>query len=90
MQAPMPHPELHGWQRLIGTWATQATHPLLPGTVVRGHATFEWLDGRQFLILRWHYDHPEIPDAIAVIGVGVFPLFWTPDLGCQLTELPIS
>ena len=21
---------------------------------------------------------------------GVFPLFWTPDLGCQLTELPIS
>ena len=21
---------------------------------------------------------------------GVFPLFWTPALGCQLTELPIS
>jgi hypothetical protein len=21
---------------------------------------------------------------------GVFPLFWTPDLGCQLTELSIS
>lgn len=69
MQSPMPHPELHSWQRLTGRWATQATHPLLPGTVVRGHATFEWLDGRQFLILRWHYDHPEIPDAIAVIGV---------------------
>ena len=69
MQSPMPHPELHSWQRLIGRWATQATHPLLPGTVVRGHATFEWLDGRQFLILRWHYDHPEIPDAIAIIGV---------------------
>ena len=34
-----------------------------------GHATFEWLDGRQFLILRWRYDHPEIPDAIAIIGV---------------------
>jgi hypothetical protein len=69
MQPPMAHRELHSWLRLTGRWATQATHPLLPGTVVRGHATFEWLDGRQFLILRWHYDHPEIPDAIAVIGV---------------------
>ncbi len=36
---------------------------------MRGHATFEWLDGRQFLILRWHYDHPEIPDPIAITGV---------------------
>ena len=69
MQSSMPHPELHGWQRFTGRWATQATHPLLPGTVVSGHATFEWLDGRQFLILRWHYDHAEIPDAIAIIGV---------------------
>jgi hypothetical protein len=69
MQSPTPRPELDGWQRFIGRWATQATHPLLPGTVVRGHATFEWLDGRQFLILRWHYDHPQIPDAIAITGV---------------------
>jgi hypothetical protein len=70
MQSPMPHPELHGWQRFVGRWATQATHPVLSGAVVRGHATFEWLDGRQFLILRWHYDHPEIPDAIAIIGIA--------------------
>jgi nitroimidazol reductase NimA-like FMN-containing flavoprotein (pyridoxamine 5'-phosphate oxidase superfamily) len=69
MQSPMPHPELHGWQRLVGSWVTHATHPLLPGAAVRGQATFEWLDGRRFLILRWHYDHPEIPDAIAIIGV---------------------
>jgi hypothetical protein len=69
MQSHMPTPELPGWQRLIGRWATQATHPLLPGLVVHGHATFEWLDGRQFLILRWHYDHPEIPDAIAITGI---------------------
>ena len=69
MQSPTPHPELHGWQRFTGRWTTQATHPLLPGTVVHGHATFEWLTGRQFLIQRWHYDHPEIPDAIAIMGV---------------------
>jgi hypothetical protein len=69
MQSHTPHSELDGWQRLIGRWETQATHPLLPGTVVRGHATFEWLDGRQYVIVRWHYDHPEIPDAIAITGV---------------------
>ena len=69
MQSPIPHPELQGWQRFVGRWVTQATHPLLPGTAVRGQATFEWLDGRRFLILRWRYDHPEIPDAIAIIGV---------------------
>jgi hypothetical protein len=34
-----------------------------------GRATFEWLDGRRFLIWRSHYDHPEIPDAIAITGV---------------------
>jgi len=69
MQSPTPHPQLHGWQRFTGRWTTQATHPLLPGAVVHGHATFEWLDGRRFLIQRWHYDHPDIPDAIAVTGV---------------------
>jgi hypothetical protein len=69
MQSHTPHPELDGWRRLIGRWETQATHPLLPGAVVRGHATFEWLDGRHFVILRWHYDHPQIPDAIAITGV---------------------
>ena len=69
MQSRAPHPGLDGWQRLIGRWTTQATHPLLPGTVVRGNTTFEWLDGRQFLIQRSHYDHPEIPAAIAITGV---------------------
>ena len=38
------HPELQGWQRLAGTWATEATHPDLPGTVIAGRATFEWLE----------------------------------------------
>ena len=39
------------------------------GRPIRGHTTFEWLAGRQFLIQRSHYDHPDIPDAIAIIGV---------------------
>ena len=69
MQPQTQHPELQGWQRLVGTWATEATHPGLPGTVVTGQATFEWLEDQKFLIQRSHYDHPEIPDAITVTGI---------------------
>ena len=61
--------ELPGGQRLIGRWATEGAHPLLPGAGIHGHATFEWLPGKQFLVQRSHYDHPDIPDALAVIGV---------------------
>jgi hypothetical protein len=69
MQPQAQHPGLEGWQRLAGTWATEATHPALPGTVVTGQATFEWLEGQRLLIWRSHYDHPEIPDAIAVTAI---------------------
>jgi hypothetical protein len=69
MQSPAQHPELQGWQRLVGTWATEATHPALPGTVITGQATFEWFEDQRFLIQRSHYDHPQIPDAIAVTGI---------------------
>jgi hypothetical protein len=54
---------------LAGTWTTEGAHPLLPAAAIHGGATFEWLDGERFLIMRSHYDHPEIPDAIAVTGV---------------------
>ncbi len=69
MQQQAQHSEFQGWQRLVGRWATEATHPAFPGTVVSGQATFEWLEDQRFLIQRSHYDHPEIPDAIAVIGI---------------------
>ena len=54
---------------LVDTWATEATHPGLPGAVVSGQATFEWLEDQRYLIQRSRYDHPEIPDAIAVTGI---------------------
>jgi hypothetical protein len=60
---------LQGWQRLVGRWAVEATHPGLPGAVVIGQSTFEWLEDQQFLIQRSHYDHPEIPDAVTVTGI---------------------
>ena len=38
--------ELEQLDRLVGTWTTAATHPAMPGVVVRGTATIEWLEGR--------------------------------------------
>ena len=55
--------------RLVGTWTTEATHPALPGVVVRGTAVIEWLEGERFLIHRARTDHPDFPDAISIIGL---------------------
>jgi hypothetical protein len=55
-------------RRLVGDWTTEATHPQLPGVVIAGSSTFEWLDGERFLILRSHYEHPDIPDAVSIVG----------------------
>ena len=60
-------PALEPFEALIGTWATEATHPLFEG-VVPGRITFEWLEGGQFLIQRSQNDHELFPDAICVIG----------------------
>ena len=69
MRTQVEDPEFEGWQWLVGSWATEATHPGLPDTVVSGTAAFEWLADQRFLMHRTHYDHPELPDAVAVIGV---------------------
>jgi hypothetical protein len=62
------NPELASFDVLVGEWTTEATHPAVPGTVVHGHAMFEWLEGEQFLIWRARNDHPDFPDSISVIG----------------------
>jgi hypothetical protein len=63
-------PVLEYLEPLTGEWETEATHPALPDTVVRGRATFECLADGAFLIWRSHYDHPDLPDAIAILGCG--------------------
>jgi hypothetical protein len=54
--------------RLVGRWTTEATHPAVPGTIIRGSSHAEWLEGERFLIYRTHYDHADFPDALSVIG----------------------
>jgi hypothetical protein len=60
-------PALEPFEALIGTWATEATHPKVDA-VVTGTATFEWLEGGHFVVERSHNDHELFPDAISVIG----------------------
>jgi hypothetical protein len=60
-------PALAPFDALIGTWATEATHPLVDA-VVSGTVAFEWLEGGHFLVQRSHNDHELFPDAICVIG----------------------
>jgi hypothetical protein len=61
-------PELDPFDALIGTWTTEATHPLVE-EVVPGSTTYEWLEGSRFVIQRSRNDHELFPDAIGVIGV---------------------
>lgn len=58
---------LEPFDPLIGTWKTEATHPQFDG-VVPGNTTFEWLEGRRFVIARSRNGHELFPDAIWVIG----------------------
>src|SRR3954454_12497664 len=60
-------PLLAPFDALIGTWSTEAKHRLMDD-VVSGRATFEWLEGGHFVVLRSHHDHDLLPDAIGVIG----------------------
>jgi hypothetical protein len=68
MQPRTHHPALDHLAALVGEWETEVTHQLLPGTVIHGRAMFEWLEGGYFLIWRAHYDYPDIPDSIAILG----------------------
>ena len=60
-------PLLAPFEALIGKWDTEAKHRLVD-EVVLGNATFEWLEGGHFVVLRSHNDHELLPDAIGVIG----------------------
>ncbi len=62
------HPVIEHLDTLVGEWETEATHRLLPDTVVRGRSAFEWLEGGHFPIWRSRNEHPDVPDSIAILG----------------------
>ena len=69
MESADPRSRLEPFEALIGEWTMELTHPAFEGTVIRGTTSFEWLEGRRFLIQRSANDHPDFPDSISVIGV---------------------
>jgi hypothetical protein len=60
---------------LVGSWTTEAEHPMSPGLVVPGRSTFEWLEGGHFLIYRSRNEHELFPDSLSVIGDGEMHYF---------------
>jgi hypothetical protein len=68
MQQRTRHPMLEHLDAFVGQWETEATHQLLPDTVVDGRATLEWLEGGHSLIWRAWDEHPDFPDSISILG----------------------
>jgi hypothetical protein len=58
---------LKAFEALIGTWDTESKHRLIDEAVA-GTATYAWLEGGKYVVLRTHFDHPQLPDALSVIG----------------------
>ncbi len=67
-KASIPNPRLEPLGVLIGNWDTTGTHPLVPGTTVRGRSRFEWLENGAFLMWRSEADDPRFPAGISIFG----------------------
>jgi len=83
---------------LTGHWEMEATFeagrlgPGSPGVTSRGgRTTFDWLDGRFFLIQRFQTEQPGAPSGIAIIGAwesSADGQEWSHDFG--LTYLAVT
>ena len=84
-EANKPNPTLAPLERMIGTWTTVGTHPMVKDTVFHGRTTFEWLEDGAFLIIRSEIDEPEIPTGLAIIGsddaLGTFSMQYFDERG---------
>ena len=59
---------LEPFSKLIGRWATEGSHPMLPGQTLRGEASFEWIEGRAYILMRTRMDEPKVPEGMAIFG----------------------
>jgi hypothetical protein len=67
-KASIPNPALEPFRVLIGNWNTTGSHGLVPGTVLHGRTSFEWLENGAFLMMRSEIDDPRFPQGIAIFG----------------------
>jgi hypothetical protein len=66
-EAAIPNPALQPFSILVGEWNMVGKHRLIPNTL-HGHASFEWIEGGAFLMMRWEIDEPGVPSAVAIFG----------------------
>jgi len=67
-KAATPNPALNPLKTLIGEWKTVGTHPLVPGTILHGDSSFNWIEGGAFLIWHSKINKEEFPAGIAIFG----------------------
>jgi hypothetical protein len=63
-----PNPALAKLERALGTWTVTGSHPYLPGRTLRGHVTFERIEGGAFVRMHSKMDDPEFPEGVAIFG----------------------
>ena len=67
-KAQIPNPALKQFSRLVGEWKTTGTHPLVPGKILRGESSFNWMEGGAFMMWHSEIDEPNFPAGIAIFG----------------------
>ena len=67
-KAAISNPLLEPFGVLIGKWETTGSHPYLPGKVLHGRTSFQWIEGGAFLMMRSENEEGEIPSGIAIFG----------------------
>ena len=62
------NPALAPFDRALGAWKVTGSHPYLPGRVIRGHVTFERIEGGAFVRMHSKMEDPDIPEGVAIFG----------------------
>ena len=73
MEQAERNPALERLEALVGEWKMAAGPPDGDPWPGEARVSFEWLEGRSWLIQRWTIEMPEAPDGIAVIGLADAP-----------------
>ena len=66
--ASWQNPALDRLSFLVGTWDTIGKHPMVRDATLHGAASFEWLEGGAFILMRSHMDDSRFPTGVAIFG----------------------
>jgi hypothetical protein len=66
-RASIPNPALEPLALLIGDWDTTGKHPAVSETLY-GKASFEWIEGGAFILMRSQLDDDRFPNGVAIVG----------------------